>query len=79
MPDKGLHMGKNNRKKSKLSRFKPAGATGTLGAMVDNNGNITTQHSSMAELLNDHWSQVCTPRYDTKRWFQMAYPEGPPC
>ncbi len=51
--------------------------------MVDNHGNIITEHDSMAELLRNHWSQVFnykeTPEYSTKRWFHNAYPQGPPC
>ena len=51
--------------------------------MIDDQGNITTEHESMADLLRNHWSQVCshkdTTKANTKRWFEKAYPKGPPC
>ena len=68
-----FHMGKNNKRNSKLSCLKPAGAAEALGAMVDNHGNIVTEQDTMADLLKNHWSQVLhhkpTPRNKTKRWF----------
>ncbi len=48
--DNDLHLGKNNMTKGKLSKLKPAGAAETLGAMVDNQGNLITEHESMADL-----------------------------
>ena len=50
-------MGKNNRRKGKLAKLKPAGTAGTLGAMVDDHGNIITKHEDMADLLQNHWSR----------------------
>jgi hypothetical protein len=57
-PDAELHMRQNNRRNSKLSRLKPAGAAETLGSMVDNHGNIITELTEMADLLKNHWSNV---------------------
>ena len=51
--------------------------------MVDDQGSIITKHEDMADLLRNHWSQVFrnkeTPRESTKKWFEEAYPTGPPC
>ena len=51
-------MGKNNRRTGKLAKLKPAGTAETLGAMVDDHGNIITKHEDMADLLQNHWSRV---------------------
>ena len=51
-------MGKNNRRKGKLATLKPAGTAETLGAMVDDHGNIITKHEDMAAFLQNHWSKV---------------------
>ena len=53
-----LNMGKNNRRKGKLAKLKPAGTAETLGAMVDDHGNIITKHEDMADLLQNRWSRV---------------------
>ena len=52
--------------------------------MVDDEGNITTDTTSMADLLCNHWSRTFhhkeTNRPHLKRWLQAAYEEeGPPC
>ena len=79
-----LHMGKNNHKKAKLSRLRPPGSSGNLGAMVDDEGRIITYTPCMADLLRNHWSRTFhnkeTNRPHLRRWLQAAYEdEGPPC
>ena len=75
-------MGKNNRRRGKLAKLKTAGTAETLGAMVDDHGNIITKHEDMADLLQNHWSRVFshkkTPTHSTKLWLDSAYPSGPP-
>ena len=76
-------MGKNNTCNSKLSRLKAPGDAETLGAMVDDKGNIVTEPIDVAELFKNHWSRIFhnkpTKRDETNAWFTNAYPNGPPC
>ncbi len=66
-----------------FSRFKNLGAANTLGAMVDDEGNIHAGPVIVAELLRNRWSQVFkdkpTNRPNLAHWLKTAYPEGPPC
>ena len=77
------HPGQHNRTKSKLAHLKPPGVALTLGAMEDDDGNITTDTKQMASLLRSHWSKTFshtdTNPHHTKKWLQHAYKDGPPC
>ena len=50
--------------------------------MVDDQGNITTDTTHMAELLHNHWSRTFrntdTNHQHLTHWLKTAYEEGPP-